>query len=201
MQGQLDSPLTERGRLQAVRAGERLGLESFDRLYASDLGRVRATVRAMDLPDELLNRACWVEGLRERGLGEWQGMTRQEIGLQHIAEAGAVPPGGETMESFSNRVVEALEPLGERHPGESLLVVSHGGVLAIWVKHVLGLQPTSPRRFGIQNVAFNRFRWTGEYWEIDVLGDETHLEGVESAPVSFADGVESPDGARSGTGS
>ena len=76
--GQLDSPLTERGRGQAEAIARRLAPLQIDALYSSDLGRAAATAR-------IIGSACDVPvrldaTLRERHMGVLQGLDPQEIG-------------------------------------------------------------------------------------------------------------------------
>ena len=41
--------------------------------------------------------------------------------------------------SFRSVVVEALERIISAHPGESVVVTCHGGVINAWTSHILGL--------------------------------------------------------------
>jgi probable phosphoglycerate mutase len=181
-QGQLDSPLTEEGVRQAEAIAYRLAADGVDRLYASDLGRARATAdqiaQATGLSLVLDHR------LRERHFGLFHGLTPQTIQERHPAEyAGfnaADPdfriPGGESLRELHQRAVSCLEELTERHRGERLILVTHGGALAALVKHVLDLPLAAPRPFRVLNAAYNLIRRVQDRWLLEVLGDVSHLQ-------------------------
>ncbi|NIR34946.1 MAG: hypothetical protein GWN07_02520, partial [Actinobacteria bacterium] len=69
-QGHGDSALTARGRKQASDLGRRLAGSRFDRVVASDLGRVLETSALAGLEPE--KDPAW----REVSLGDWEGLTR-----------------------------------------------------------------------------------------------------------------------------
>jgi broad specificity phosphatase PhoE len=133
IQGSSDIELNELGREQAEALADELSGVELDAIYASDLSRARATADAVaarrDLPVRLDPR------LRERAFGTWEGLTREDI------EARFTPddrPDGETDEEVRARVLEAIRDISAAHPGEQVLVVSHGGALnALW-HHALG---------------------------------------------------------------
>jgi broad specificity phosphatase PhoE len=122
VQGQKDSPLTERGRRQAETVGQLLALTlgatgSSLRAYVSPLGRARATAgiiaRFVEL-DQLDEPR-----LAEVGMGSWDGMTKFEIETEYpgaLAGASAFDwffrsPDGETFETVRERVSSWLSEL------------------------------------------------------------------------------------------
>src|SRR5919198_5308358 len=72
IQGQLDPPLSERGREQAERLAERLGGRRWSAFYSSDLARCRETAAA--IARRLGQEPVGLEELREIYLGEWEGL-------------------------------------------------------------------------------------------------------------------------------
>ncbi|WP_051063200.1 histidine phosphatase family protein [Ilumatobacter nonamiensis] len=130
-QGQADPPLSRRGETQAERAVEAaLELGGFDAVASSDLRRARSTgsIIATRLGLDLLPAES---GLSERSAGEWEGLTRGEIEARYpgyLAD-GRRPSGYESDESIVDRSSRALRLLVDRHPGRTLLVVSHGGII------------------------------------------------------------------------
>ena len=74
--------------------------------------------------------------LRERSFGSWEGLTREDI--------AGVPEGsrhdGETRRRGSRRVLAAVEEIASNHPGEQVLIVSHGGALNTLWHHALGVR-------------------------------------------------------------
>jgi 2,3-bisphosphoglycerate-dependent phosphoglycerate mutase len=133
IQGSSDVELNELGRKQARELAEDLADVELDAIYASDLSRARATAEAVaetkDLPVQVDAR------LRERAFGSWEGLTRADIEERFAPEDR---PDGETDEQVRARVLAAIEEIAAAHPGEQVLVVSHGGALnALW-HHALG---------------------------------------------------------------
>jgi broad specificity phosphatase PhoE len=143
-QGWANPPLTAIGRAQAEQAGGRLRriAPPLDRAVASDLDRARTTaaiVAGIAGTPELTARSPRVEevqGIREFNVGDWSGLTRDEITAEWPEtlaawDAGELDstPGGEPRTDFDARVRDALEEIIARHRGERVLVVAHGGVL------------------------------------------------------------------------
>lgn len=135
IQGQEDSPLTTKGRTQSRMWGERLAVLSFDRMITSDLGRTVATA-------ELINRVLKVPmekmtQLRELDWGVWTGRRIRDIRnqipveLEGMEQAGwqFCPPGGESRRTAWLRCRNALEEASRRWPGETILTVTHQGVI------------------------------------------------------------------------
>lgn len=80
LQGHLPGTLNELGKEQARKVAERLAGEHIDRAYSSDLARAADTARTIMAhhPGATLE---FTEELRESSLGEWQGKTKEELGL------------------------------------------------------------------------------------------------------------------------
>lgn len=135
MQGQKDSPLTPAGQEQSRLWGEQLAAVSFDRILSSDLGRTVATSewinRTLTLPIEKTSR------LRELDWGTWTGRRIQDIKtempeeLRRQERAGweFCAPGGESRREAWLRSSDALEEASRKWPGETILTVTHEGVV------------------------------------------------------------------------
>lgn len=184
--GQLDSPLTTRGVRQAEALAARLEHVPIDALYTSDLGRAVATAR-------IIAEATGVEPiidarLRERHLGIFQGLTKDEAASRFPAEYGDYRrlghyyqiPGGESGEQRTERSVAALTEIAERHNAGTILVVTHGSFLMGFFEHVLAMTPGNGWRFRRQNAAYNDFEYTAEGWSLKTWNDTEHLVGVGS---------------------
>jgi len=117
LQGRTDRPLSEFGRLQASQLAEELADERVAAIYASDLSRARETAAIVG---ERLGLAVVLDpGLREKDWGTWEGLTP--------VERDRVEFVGESTEAHQERVLGALRRIADRHPGERVLVVTHGG--------------------------------------------------------------------------
>ncbi|WP_163886693.1 histidine phosphatase family protein [Aliiruegeria sabulilitoris] len=127
MQGGLDSPLTDRGRAQALRQGEilrRAGAGGFP-VYSSPQGRALETARLAMPGVPVIEDAR----LAEVDMGAWQGLTYGEI-VRLSPEMPATPnsylwkfaaPGGERLEEMLVRLRDFLSDV----PAEAV-VVTHG---------------------------------------------------------------------------
>ncbi|MCE2897392.1 MAG: histidine phosphatase family protein [Betaproteobacteria bacterium] len=186
MQGHLDSDLDASGQAQADALGRRLAAETIHCMYASDLGRTVET--AQRIVACTAHAVTLDPGLRERHLGVFQGLTGSEAQVrhpEHWARFRARDPdhdvdGGESLRAFSARVNGAAARLAAAHPGQTLLLVTHGGALDVMYRHATGLALEAPRNFTLLNASLNEFhvrqgRWTVVHW-----GDVEHL-GVRDA--------------------
>jgi broad specificity phosphatase PhoE len=133
-QGHSDTPLNELGRRQARELADTL--DSVDVVYASDLARARETAEI--LAARLGIEVRLDERLRERSFGAWEGLTMEEI-ERRFREAherwrageGFGADDAESFEDFAERVRSFLGDVLDRHPQETVLVVSHGGSIRV----------------------------------------------------------------------
>ena len=135
IQGQKDSFLTTAGREQSRTWGQKLAALPFDRILSSDLGRTVATAelinQVLKLPKKKTSR------LREQDWGDWTGRRIRDIEneipeeLRIMEQAGwqFCPPGGENRRDVWLRSRDALEDASRRWPGETILTVTHEGVI------------------------------------------------------------------------
>jgi len=149
-QGHADRPLTALGRTQAAALAERLAATPVSAVYASDLLRARDTARAV--ADRLGLTVRTRRDLREVDVGSWSGLTREEVeaaspeGVERWLRGEKGWDGGESYEKMAGRVVPAIFEIAAAHPGETVLVVSHGGVVRAIHAHALGVEFHAHRR-------------------------------------------------------
>jgi probable phosphoglycerate mutase len=180
-QGHLDSPLTGRGLAQAKALGQRLAREKFSALYSSDLGRAVET--AKEIVSVTGHQIVTDARLRERHLGIFQGLNADEINarfpeerrLMRTSGPGYVIPGGESMIQQVERNVAFLDTLAVRHAGETIVVVTHGGVVSGFFRHTLAIPLDAPRRFEFVNAGLNVFAHEDGNWLLLTWGDVSHL--------------------------
>lgn len=167
-----DPPLTPRGHQQAASVAEALAGQNFDALYTSDLLRAIETSRV--LAGELGLQPRVVEGLRELSHGAWEGKTLEEIletWPEEYADFQADPrevsrPGGESYGDLSERVWPLLERLADRHPGERVLVVTHGGPIRLVLSDLLGVPLTERDKLGVDNGSWFVIERQGGAWRV-----------------------------------
>jgi probable phosphoglycerate mutase len=187
MQGYLDSPLTARGEAQARALGEALADEGITRLYSSDQGRAIQTANAVA---ERCGATLVTDSrLRERHYGDLAGLTWQGLREQHPAwharfaarDVDFVPPGGESLQQFRDRVLPALGDIVLRHLGERVVVITHGGVVGLVYRHALSIPLDAPRDYRLDNASINRFRCVTGHWQLQAWGDTRHLDSLGTA--------------------
>jgi probable phosphoglycerate mutase len=148
--------LTTLGRRQARELAERLRGQRIAHVWTSPLSRAvqTAEIVAAALDIDVVVR----EGLREYGVGSLAGTDGDEattIGPVFQAwtegDEAATIAGGERVGAIVSRVQSALDEAADAHPGEAVLVVSHGGAILATVPQLVGL----PRGRGLGKVLPN----------------------------------------------
>lgn len=143
--GHFDVDITEVGVDQMDRLADFLSAEPIKAIYSSDLQRARKGAeiigRALGLKPEK------VSAFRELHLGRWEGLTRAEAAEKYPDEAdfrfqdlatGKIKEG-ESLVELGARVLPALDELAERHRGEAVCIVAHGGVNRVILSDAMGL--------------------------------------------------------------
>ena len=182
IQGFTDIDLSDHGRWQAQQLAQALREEPVAACYASDLSRARDTAQAVaDVHGHMVNTD---PGLRERSFGQFEGHTWTEIETQWPEASQAwrqrvpdwEPQGGESLIRLQARVLTTLNRIAQRHMGEQILVVVHGGVLDILYRAATRLDLQAPRAWELRNTAINRLLWSPEGMSLVGWDDRAHLE-------------------------
>lgn len=195
LQGHLDIPLNAEGERQAAALGAALANEHIDTVISSDLARARQTAEAI-----VRARAARVGNgavvgevqtdpqLRERCYGGFEGLLYSEIAARFPLQFAAwqarnvdavLPPGknqGETFRGFFDRVTTAILAHAARHPGQTLALVAHGGVLECAYRSALSLSLETPRDFKVHNASINRFVVAQGRLKLVSWGEIDHLQ-------------------------
>jgi len=181
-QGQADPPLGEAGVGEAQRLAERLRRTmAIDHIYASDLQRAQTTARIVA---EALGRPLTIDAVwRERGIGQLEGLTTEEI-IARFPDAWASrfhgsmhAPGGETPEDVLRRAVAGCEAVLSRHSGQTVAIVSHGGMILATLVHLLCLSPIGFMRLnGGYHTAISQVDISDGHARLERLNDHAHLE-------------------------
>jgi broad specificity phosphatase PhoE len=156
-QGHADRPLTDLGRRQARELAARLASTELDAVYSSDLKRARETAEIVASGRGLAVHE--LPALREVDVGSWSGLTRDEAAerfpdaYKRWEEGGEGWDDGETYEQLGDRIIGAVKRIAADHPGERVLVVTHGGSIRAIHADALGLDIHTYRR--IQRVEPN----------------------------------------------
>ncbi len=187
LQGTLNAPLSERGRLQVERIVEALRPVALAAVYSSPLQRALDTALPLAGAHRLGVEA--VDGLREMNQGEWEGRLFEEAAsaaasraIVRDSPAQSRLPGCESMEDVQRRAVAALAAAAAGHAGEAVAVVSHGGANKCILLAALGAPLGLHWRIRQQNGCVNVIEVDPESFPADsrvlVLNDSYHLNGV-----------------------
>ncbi|MDP7614422.1 MAG: histidine phosphatase family protein [SAR324 cluster bacterium] len=181
MQGHSNSDLSEVGRGQIQALGELMKNVSFDHIYSSDSLRARQTAEAITQYSG--HTLQFDQRIREKNLGVFEGLTSTEAKERHpeiyrlfkTAGANYVIDEGESTQQLLERALEFIEEIRLRHPQERVVMVTHGGVVRVLMKHALGLSIDAPTRFIIKNTGIFGLIWN-ENWLVTQMGGVYHLE-------------------------
>jgi len=182
IQGQLDVPLNDTGRWQAQRLGAAVADEGIGRVYASDLLRAYDTARAV--ADASGCTIVTDTGLRERHFGAFEGFTWREIEERWPADSERwrkrdldfAPAGGESLRQFYARTIDAATRLVAVHPGQTIALVAHGGVMDCLYRAASRIDLQAPRSWQLGNASINRLLYTPEGFALIGWSDTFHLE-------------------------
>jgi 2,3-bisphosphoglycerate-dependent phosphoglycerate mutase len=183
IQGSLDIALNERGRQQALHVAEALRHEPIAAIYSSDLWRAHDTAVAIGNATGL--KPVPIEGLRERLFGIFEGKTFAEIeelwpelaAKWRRREPDFCPEGGESLLTFRDRILSCVSRLAAQHPGQQIVIVSHGGDNDVLYRAATGLAVDAPRTWSLGNAEINRLLWTPQGFSLVGWADTAHLDG------------------------
>lgn len=193
IQGSTDIPLNDTGRQQAMKAGNLLARRDWDGILSSPLSRAYET--ASIIAREVgLGAPRALDDLVERAYGEAEGLTAHQLSQRF--SPGDVVPGKESREEVAGRVIPALLHLAEGHPGENLIVTTHGGV----IRTVLNtIAPDAPvhRGVAISNGSIHSFRLNDGALQLVAFDDPIEEASVEpgSADLSEQNALEQRESA------
>lgn len=138
--GRRDVPLDAQGYQDAVDAARELSSAGLTAVYTGPLRRTIATAQIIAdearVPDLRI-----LHGLNNVDYGAWEGLTAEEAGmyspdafsLYRTDPTRAVCPAGERLADAQSRMVEAIELIGARHPGEAVAAVTHAVMIRLLV--------------------------------------------------------------------
>jgi alpha-ribazole phosphatase len=177
--GSIDVPLSEKGERQIEQVSAFILKDLQKRsdppsppafpgaVYCSDLRRAIRSAEIIAKPYSL--DPVIVPSLRERNFGIWEGMSFDEIREKYPEEFDAwagnplqfSPMQGESTIAMKERVIDAFEKIIGKHKGDSIAIVSHGGVNRIILCHTLGISLENIFRVEQDYAALNII----EFWE------------------------------------
>ncbi|WP_145135077.1 histidine phosphatase family protein [Roseomonas gilardii] len=150
------------------------------RWFCTPLTRTRSTAAAIFAGGYPEQRLTELPDMREQNLGRWQGLTHEEFTAllrdpphpfwPHSAEER--PPGGESVSDVVKRVGPVLEDLVDKYPGESLVIVAHGGSIRAALAHACGFSPYQALQFSVRNLSLTRLENLSGQWRVGAVNEE-----------------------------
>lgn len=195
LQGQLQPgpPLNAEGIQQAHVVAERLRLEPIAAVYSSDLARAEQSAAVIAAAAGL--QAASTPELRERHLGDLTGLTYAEVQsampqafqmLRSRSRDTSLPGGGESLNTLQRRAHAAVTQLATSHPGQTIVLVVHGGFLHACYRQATGEDYPAPN----VNCAMNTVRVDGTAgWGLLSWADTDHLGDTGRSGNAFGGGT------------
>ena len=185
IQGHTDIALNARGQAQAGAVADALRETRIHGVYASDLLRARETAAPIAETQGLVLRTD--PALRERAFGAFEGSSFAQLQDTHPDDcmrwrkrdpSFAAPGGGERLDAFYARVTAAVLGIAERHPGQTLAIVTHGGALDCLYRCATSQELDAPRTWELRNAAINRVLVAEGRLILVGWNDSGHLDSV-----------------------
>ena len=180
--GQTDVALSEEGRRQAEKLRDRLAGEKIDFVYSSDLQRARTTAGIITSCHDVEMEVC--PDIRELNYGEAEGLTYQEIRerfpelSEMIAKYSPVLcfPGGEGFAQLAERADRFITRLETHGKDDTVLVVSHGGMMRTLVCRLLDMEHEHWPKFRFDNASLTIIDIYPARSILSLLNDTSHLK-------------------------
>lgn len=184
LQGQTDFPLSPLGEEQAALAAQRLAGEPLSAVYASPLKRAHRTAQIIAACHGLPVRTD--ARLMEIRLGE---MEDKEIDWLHETypenmaffenepEKYLPPAGGESFPEVVARVSPAIDEIAACHPGQAVVIVSHGCAIRSLILHCKGWQIDRFKELPKgKNTAVTKVLYNSrDGYRVEYMSDSSHL--------------------------
>ena len=149
-QGQLNTPLTEKGMEKLRETGKKLENVLFDEVYTSELGRTVASAEIILNENRgYRNKKLELKKLAELNevyFGVWQGLTYEEVFLKYPEEANnyfynvknykAENVEAENLKDALERFLKGINKILDSHESGNILIVTHGTVFEMFMNYV-----------------------------------------------------------------
>ena len=185
-QGCTNIQLNDAGREQARLLGERFKFLPLDVVYVSPLDRAVATAAPLAATHGLT--PIQDAHFREINFGEWEGHTiaelKEKYGKAYIDffenPFDHPVPGEGSFQNAMDRALEGFEALAERHKGQNVAIVSHGGLLRVMLVGLLGMGDEFYRKTWMTNTSVTMVDVMEDGRKLLMtLNDKAHLEMAE----------------------
>lgn len=173
--GRLDVSLSAEGRRQIERVSKRLASEPLRAIYTSPRKRTFESAEMIAAAHgrgvEVENRLCEID------FGDFEGLTYDDIAERYpeiyrrwMERPWEVEfPNGESFSVMRSRVTGAVAALLDRHAGQSVALVTHGGVIRIVLADALSIPPANIFRIAQRYAAVNLACYVGTHPVVELI--------------------------------
>lgn len=173
--GKSDFGLSAEGVSQVHAATTLLDGEELAAIYASPRARTMESAHILADPRGMTVEA--LDDLAEIDFGDFEGRTYNEIALSHseiyrqwMEHPTQVDfPNGESFDRMWTRVISTIEALLAKHAGQTIALVTHGGVNRIVLAWAMGLSRENVFRLSQRYAAVNAIQWFDDYPSVELL--------------------------------
>lgn len=179
--GRTDVELSDSGIRQGEQLRDRLAVEKIDTVYSSDLCRALKTADIITSRHQLAVVPC--RELQEIDFGKVEGLAYEEIKYKYPElvkswlkwDLNFRFPDGESIGDLSNRVASFIHRLRGHAQEDTILVVSHSGVLRMLICYTLGIELRHWRQIRLDLASLSILETYPEVDIINLLNDISHL--------------------------
>ncbi len=179
--GQVDVPLSAAGVKEAKHLKAWLDKEKIGACFTSTLLRARTTAEIITEGHKVKTIPC--DELKECSFGVIEGLTYQEIEKRYPKVAKGLAdgtlatfPGGENLKQLNERVKLFLKRLDVLKPGDTALIVTHGGPLRLLVCYLLGIDAKHWQQIRIDRASLSIVETYPQMAYLTLLNDTSHLK-------------------------
>ena len=173
--------LNEHGRKQAKSVGKRLAKNKvkIDAVYASPLERTMETAELITGYLDLSISKC--PGIGEVEYGDWTGKAIKKLAklpawsVVQYYPSNTRFPQGESLYEMQARGVQQVNKLVEKHPGQTILLVSHADVIKSIIAHYLGVHLDLFQRIVVSPASITTIIFTFMRPMVYTVNDTSHL--------------------------
>ena len=185
-QGRTNIDLNAEGREQARLLGERFRFLPLDALYVSPLNRAVETANEVARTTGIT--PVTDEHFIEINFGEWEGHTIEELSekfgsayTDFFKDPFDHPvPGEGSFQNAMDRAIEGFNILAERHKGQNVAIISHGGLLRVMLVGLLEMGDAFYRKTWMTNTSVTMLDVMPDGRKLLMtLNDKAHLEMAE----------------------
>ena len=183
-QGWSDEQLDSEGIEQVKKVSERLKDEKIEIIFASDLQRAYKTAEEISKHHDC--KIIKDKRLREQGKGKYENGPAKVM-IEDFKKSSQTivdwtPEGGESIGEVNKRVMDFLEEVIRNYKNKTVLIVSHGGPLAVISRNFKNDSKFDPddkennRKHSHKNTGISEYTFDGENWNIIKYNCIKHLE-------------------------